>query len=478
MPVGIESTTEEASLVEPPSSKKHRASAMLPPHGPLTRVIRSFFPVGVPELSRHAYRAEMITQLFMPLATACVEGGVVGVIARKSFGASDLAISAITAAPALSNLSGMFWTRFLSGRDRVRTINTLQIGVVLCVLLIAFAPQNSSFGIGLIVAAMLIARTLLTGIVNARADVWAHNYPRAQRARITGNLTIIATLLICTNAMLVGAIMDISGADSNGFRYIYAVSAILALLGVRSFSRLRVRGRVAMLSAERETGESRKRYGTSAMLDVLKRDRMYRRFMWAQFWLGAPVLASDPAFIIATDEAFDLPYYQTIALTQVIPIFVAVLTIPMWARFLDRTHIINFRAYHSWVFVVAMLGLGVGFLIDSLMVIFASRVVLGVANGGGMLAWNLGHHDFAKGPNAALYMGVHVTLTGVRGAVAPFFGTLLFSGASALAIPWFTGWHGLGAWTFVLIALVTACGAWMFVQLNREIRGRALRVGV
>jgi hypothetical protein len=208
------------------------------------------------------------------------------------------------------------------------------------------------------------------------------------------------------------------------------------------------------------------------MLELLHKDRTYRRFRWAQFWLGAPVMAAEPAFIIAMDEHFQLDYRQSIALTQVIPIFLTVLTIPLWARLLDRVHIVHFRAYHSWVFVVAVMMMGAGFLTESLAVIYVSRVILGVANGGGVLAWQLGHHDFARDGDNALYMGVHVTLTGVRGAFAPFLGVLLYSGLHAaggrapLDVP------GIGAWCFLVCAALGAYGAWMFVSMHRSIRGQ------
>ena len=50
----------------------------------------------------------------------------------------------------------------------------------------------------------------------------------------------------------------------------------------------------------------------------------------------------------------------------------------------------------------------------------------GVAFGGGVLAWNLGHHDFSNVSASPAYMGVHVTLTGIRGLIAPSLGVFLY----------------------------------------------------
>jgi len=447
------------------------------PHGPLLRVLRSFAPSSFPALLRSNYRWELTSACFMPLALACVEGGVVGVIARKGFGAGSLAVSAITAAPAVANLSSLMWGRVLHGTDRVRAVNLMQIGVLLCVLAIALAPRSGELGVAVIVAAMLVARTLLTGVINARADLWLANYPRQDRARTTGNLTIVATLVICASSLLVGWVMDSGVGNGQGFRYVYGASAVMGLAGVAAFSRVRWRGRAATLARERAGLDGGKAsVGARAMLSVLKNDKTYRRFMWAQFVLGVPAMASDAPFIVALDEQFSLDYNHAIALTQVVPIFVAILVIPLWARLLDRVHIIHFRAWHSWVFVLSLFMMGLGFLLDSLWVVWAARIVLGIANGGGMLAWNLGHHDFAKGSMAAVYMGVHVTLTGVRGAFAPFVGALVYSPVSLQVGATTLSWPGIGAWTFVVLGVVCAGGALMFVRMHLKIRaqGRTL----
>ena len=57
--------------------------------------------------------------------------------------------------------------------------------------------------------------------------------------------------------------------------------------------------------------------------------------------------------------------------------------------------------------------------------------MLGAAYAGANLGWNLGHNDFASLGRAQHYMGVHVTLTGVRGAIAPPAGILFYEALEA-----------------------------------------------
>lgn len=462
-------------------------------------------------MARQSFVWEQRSSLFLPMAVACVEANVIAVIARKAFDASDLSIATLAAAPALSNISSVLWTRLIRGRDRVRAANLMQLALLACVVAIALAPV-SAWGEALLVFATLIARTLLTGVITARTDIWRNNYPRAQRARVTGKLLTIAAIVVAVTGAALGVVMDalsetdganggaseIASGDVSGgggamlsFRAVYLLSAAMGLVGVWCFSRVRWRQRRAQVRAETDPGAEYPTAGARDMLRLLRDDKAYRAFMAAQFALGLPNLAGIPVFILALDHLLRARdssrdhYTQTLILTQVIPLIVPILTIPLWARLLDRLHIVRFRVFHSWTFVLANLLMGGGFLLESLPILYASRVVLGVAYGGGMLAWDLGHHDFARREHASLYMGVHVALTGVRGAIAPFLGTLLYAGA--LTIPAFAlgasdGGGGalrfpgasihipaLGASTFFVLMLGSIAGALMFLRLDRRL---------
>ncbi|MEM6458837.1 MAG: hypothetical protein AAF710_05540, partial [Planctomycetota bacterium] len=80
---------------------------------------------------------------------------------------------------------------------------------------------------------------------------------------------------------------------------------------------------------------------------------------------------------------------------------------------------------------------------------------------------------FADRRLAALYMGIHQTLTGLRGAFAPFLGVLLLAGWGPATLPG-TGhtlpaWDGLGPGVF-LITTGLAVVAWLgFCGLARRL---------
>ena len=433
-------------------------------------VARSFLPGAMPAIGRRSYRWELTSALMMPTTIACIEGGVIGVIAKKGYDAPAMVVALLAAAPALANISSFIWTHLVHGRDRVRATVLMQCGVLACVAVIAAAPFNP-LGLTLLVVAQLLGRVCMAGIYTTRGELWGSNYPRKDRARATGRLTIVMTIMVGITAAAVGWVMDIPALDGHGFRMVYALSIVVGSAGAWAFSHVRWRGRAAQLASERghKGHKQTQRAGPQQMIGVLRTDSAYRSYMIAMMTLGIPNLAAMPAFIIAlTDEYSEIGYAQSIALTQVLPaVVMPVLSIPLWSKLLDRVHVIRFRVFHSWFFVTANLLMGVGFITQSLEVLYAARIILGCAFGGGMLAWQLGHNDFAPRGMTHIYMGIHVTLTGVRGVFAPFIGTLLYSGvaiAPGIAIP------GIGGWVFVLLSFVSMTSALLFLRLDRQTR--------
>ena len=102
---------------------------------------------------------------------------------------------------------------------------------------------------------------------------------------------------------------------------------------------------------------------------------------------------------------------------------------------------------------------------------FLPMLVQGVMRGGGMIAWQLGHNDFADKRLAALYMGIHQTLTGLRGAFAPFLGVALLAGWDSFE--WWgghvPGWEGIGEQVFLITTALAVIGWLGFWHLSRQI---------
>jgi hypothetical protein len=418
-----------------------------------------------------SYQRERATQLALPVATALMEGGFIGVIADKVYQVHPAVLALITAAPMFGLLSSFLWAQLALGRRKVPLITSLMLLFVAAAAAIALLPEGRVGG-WLLVASMITARLVLGGIITIRSLVWTFNYPRQTRARVISRLQFLSILTMTATSLAAGVFLD---ASAESFRTVYAVGAALAALGVLSFSRVRIIDEPAQLAREqREPAKSvdlAKASGSAWR--VLREDPNYARYQVCQFLIGVPNMMIEAPLIYLVSHELQADYTTSIALTLAIPLGVSLLTLPLWAGYLDRVHIAEFRARHSWIWVLAQAVTWVGAVRGSLLWVGLGRLLLGAGRGGGALAWQLGHNDFARPENVGLYMGVHVTLTGIRGAFAPFMGMLLYVGWDPAVLPGLglrlPGFGGIGGHAIGVACIIATLGSLGYGQLHRQI---------
>ena len=412
----------------------------------------------LPAPAQRAFRYEQLTELTLPVAFTLLEGGIVGVIAAKIYQVSPFVLAVITAAPMFGNLSSYFWSRMANARTKVRFANAVQIATIACVLAIALAPVNQA-GAALLVLGMILSRLLITGIITVRSVVWSLNYDRTVRARTTGRLQILTSLVTVVISSLVGPLLD---QNPESFRWVYVSGAVFGMFGVYFFSRVNVIGEARHRVLERRNREVSSPEEKVGFMEILRRDKHYARYQLYQFTAGAANMIIEAPLVYLITRELNAGYTQSIAMTMVIPFAVSMVTLPIWASYLDRVHVAEFRARQSVLWVISQTLLWLGALLGSLWWIGVSRFVLGIARGGGALAWQLGHNDFADQKALSAYMGIHVTLTGVRGAIMPFLGMLLYMG--------FLETDGIGAHLFALAAALSVISWIGFRRLHRDMQ--------
>lgn len=446
--------------------------------------IWSFHPRTVPAMQRGNYTRELVSWAFLPMMLGAIEGGTMSVLVKKAWTgvdgvspmALDFAVAFVAAAPNFANLTSFVWGSLSRGRDKVRFISRIQVATCLCVAAVALMPLTTWGLIGTCLL-VLLARTTWTGVITARAAVWRQNYPKANRASIAGRMTTVQSLMLALAGWIVGAAMDF---NPGSFHVVFPVLALVGLYGNSIFRKVRVRGGGRLVRAERAQGGmgrvSANPLATAAMtrdalaqnIDVLRDDAEYRRFMVWMFIFGLGNLMIGAPQAIVLEDTLKVSYLKGILATTVIPLVVMPLAIPMWARLLDRMHIVEFRRVHGWSFVLAAALLFAATLSAQLWMFYVAAVALGVGFGGGALAWNLGHQDFATPETDALYMSVHVTLNGLRGVIAPFIAVALYAWLAAM---------DLAAWVFFICFVVNTIGVLGFELHWRAMRRRRLQAG-
>jgi MFS family permease len=437
----------------------------------LGRAVASFHPKTQPLMLRANYARELAASCFLPFMLGAVEGGVVGVLAKAFFAAEvpqralNLAVAVLAGAPAFANIISFLWAALSHGRHKIRMLVALQVAAAGCVMAIAFAPRNLA-GLLLFTASVVGARMCWSGVVTVRSTVWRANYPRHARASLAGKLATVQAIAMTLAGMGIGVAMR---ANDEAFRLLYPVAAVSGFAGAWIYSALRLRGHRALLRAESADDRFQgSRVSPLQLRQVLLADARFRRYMTCMFVFGAGNLMVVAPLVIMLKDRFGLDPFSSVMIASAIPTLLMPVSIPVWSRLLDRVHVVRFRAIHSWAFAASTAMLLAGAVTLHVELLWAGAILKGVAFGGGVLGWNLGHHDFAPAQRASQYMGVHVTLTGIRGLLAPMIAVSLYE-----ALEWLR--PGAGAWTLALCLGLNLTGAVWFVLMRRTLSGPGCR---
>jgi hypothetical protein len=418
---------------------------------------------------RANYRRELAASCLLPVALAAVEGPVAAVIVKNAYsGRVDGAWLAMTvglvgSVNELANLSSFAWAAVAHGRRKVRIIVPLLAVAVGMVALVAAAPRTGR-GLVLMVGAVLAARVCLAGVFTLRATVWGANYERVARTRATARFAMLSTVVIGGSALLIARGRDVSQQVFSG---LLLGSCAVGMFGVAAYSGIRVRRHRRLVRAEREAAV-RPSLNPASLWRVLREDGDYAWFMAAMFTLGTGNLMLTAPLTLTLADQFGLSAMGSMVITSSLPYMIIPLVIPFWTGMLAHRHVVRFRVFHSWVFVAAQAMVLLAAATNRLPLMYGASAFLGVAMAGGQLAWHLGHLDFAPPHRASQYMGVHVTLNGVRGVLAPILAVGLFR--------WLRAWRpGAEHWVFAFSVVLCAAGAVGFALLAKRMGARAGR---
>ncbi len=420
----------------------------------------------MPVFVRANYRREMVAAATFPFLLTGVEPGVITVLVRNAFDGvvSDhwlnLVVGILAASKALANIVSFMWVRMNQGRDKQKFTVYLMWSILFVVVLLAFVPKTS-LGLVLLTVGVIFSRAIWSGIITIRSTIWNANYPRSVRARITGKFATIQVIVVGFLGAGMGAAMDL---NDNSFRWLFVVGAAVGTIGIWSWTRIRIRGHKALMRAEAQDSLGRRsNHNPLAVFRILLTDRAFGGYMSCMFVLGMGNLMVAPLLAIVVKERFGMGYFGGMLATSTIPMLMMPLLIPVWSRLLSRWHVVQFRTVHAWVFALANGMFLVAALLRDPTILYLAAMVQGFAFGGGALAWTLGHLDFAPPNRASQYMGVHVTLTGVRGLIAPFVAVGLYMALEQWA-------DGRGAWVFGLCAALSGLGGIGFMILAARMK--------
>jgi len=398
-----------------------------------------------------------------------VEGATVAVFVKKGYApilpsaTVNLAVALVTGAPSMANIVSFAWANLAHGRPRVSLLVALLAAFAICVGLIAFAPSAGG-GLLLTIAAVILARMLWAGVLTVRASLWTANYPRHVMARMTGRIVVYNEVGMAAIALTAGWLLDRHAAWA---RWLYLLAAVAGLGASWLFRAVRVRREYRLLAAEADEGGATP-FSLRMLREILAADPAFRRYMFWMSMYGTGNLMVNAQMVVLFTDRLALSSTTQVLLLTALPLLLMPVCLPAWARLFDRGHVIDYRARQCWSLVAAVSIMCVAVVLRWPGLLWPGSVLLGISYAGANLGWNLGHNDFATLGRAQHYMGVHVTLTGVRGLIAAPLGMLCYEWLEHFE-------NGLGIAALLIPLTMITAGAIGFVRMRAAGVGTAPR---
>ena len=345
-------------------------------------------------------------------------------VLKEALHGTTFQVALISALGSISLLLGIFGSELVDGRDKRPYI--FWMGIV----------SRGSFVLYLFVwdAWSFIAVSSIFFITNALLmpsvfSMWQANVSAGSRNKLWGLTVTLATIVSMGCAAGAGHILDINQFN---FRWLFASSGVIGLLGTLILAQAPLRGRYK-LSSQLPRLNLRKLLiePIKGFLALLKRDRCFLHFEAAFFLYGSALMLLFPVMPFYLKDFAGLSYTQIGIAQGPLAMAGVIMLSPVWGKFMDGRGPAALCYLIFAILSLFPLGLFIGMEHFEgrglLLVIYGAHVIFGIGMSGINVAWSLAPVTFARGADASPYSGAHVTITGIRGSVAPMLGVIMMS---------------------------------------------------
>lgn len=360
-----------------------------------------------------------------------VLGGVMqGTFTMQSFVLKDalngttFQVALITALGSITLLLGIFGSELVEGRDKRPFIFWMGLISRGSFLLYMFVWNAWSF----------IAVSSIFFITNALLmpsvfSLWQANVSAGSRNKLWGMTVALSTIVSMACAAGAGQILDINQFN---FRWLFAISGLIGLLGTLVLARAPLRGQYK-LATDLPRLNLRKLFiePIKGFVALLKRDRCFLHFEAAFFLYGSALMLMFPVMPFYLKDVAGLNYTQIGIAQGPLAMAGVIMLSPIWGKYMDGRGPAALCYLIFAILSIFPLGLFIGMEYfegrNLLIVIYSAYLVFGIGMSGINVAWSLAPVTFARGADASPYSGAHVTITGIRGSIAPMLGALMMS---------------------------------------------------
>ncbi len=350
------------------------------------------------------------------------------IIARKALRAMDWQLMLMTMIWPISNFLSIWWGRlFEQSHHQSRYFI---VGGIVGRLTLIYAIWLTTMNEFLVVMGLLYSANSL--LVPAQNTIYQKNIRPQRRSAVYGYTMSIGMVVSVTLTFIAGRVLD---SNENSYRWILALTGIAGFVSTILLSRIKIQEPVVdppvgrkQISFKDALTDPIKR-----SLKLMKENKAFAAFERSFSIYGMGYIMMQPIIPIYMVDKLQLSYTNNFLakgiLSQVGMLFLA----PLFGRLHDKMHPFKYIGYSFALLMLfpilfVLSSLWAGESVVAVIVVFIAYTIFGLAMTGVNMAWNMSSIFFAGNDDAAMYQSVHVTLTGVRGLIAPVLGFILLKG--------------------------------------------------
>ena len=382
------------------------------------RATKGEYPEAATEVARQTYRWDMVRGSMQGIVEACWFTFAL-LVAIRVFDAPDMVKAILPGAYSLGLLMTPLLIYIVSRKGgtagKLCAIFSGLSGLAMIAAL--SAPIMSVYVVFMVLAAAFVAL-----MVPLLTKIYSSNYPTGERGSRVSTTMVLGALVGAGYAYGGGLLLDL---DLQFYRIVFLGAGLALFVNIIAFQKM------PSVAIRREPTAGAGRHFRHALRNrvfcVILVAWMFQGFgVQMTFPIRVEYLAHERYGINATNEDIGL-------IMGAIPLLSHILSAKVWGYLFDRLNFITLRIVMN---LIGILSIFMVFFTSSLWVIGAGMGLYGVSLSGGRLLWQLWVVKVANPDQVPAYMGIHTSLTGVRGVLSPFVAYLLIGHTNPQLFGW------------------------------------------
>jgi MFS family permease len=345
------------------------------------------------------------------------------IIARKALHAEDWQLMLMTMIWPVANFFSVWWARIFERSCHKHRYFLLAgiIGRLTMVWAIWLVSMNEY----LVLLGLLFVSNSL--IVPAQNSIYQRNISPRRRSRVFGMTLSVGIGVSVVLTFFAGRLLDVR---EQSFRWILVGTGIIGFISAAVLSLIRIQEPVERALCPRPGWKEVFLEPLTGMFRLLRENKAFGAFERNFSIYGMGFIMMQPIIPIYMVDKLQLNYTTNFLAKGIVSQLGMLLLSPLIGKLHDRMHPFRFMAgafgllmVFPVLFVVSSLCEGEALL--PVVIVFAAYLIFGIAMAAVNITWNMGSIFFAGDADASIYQSVHVTMTGIRGLIAPVLGFVL-----------------------------------------------------